>query len=190
MRLIDEGFFAADEQFELIDGFITPKMSRNPPHDAALNGIRRRLERSLAAGWIVRVQSALVTLDSVPEPDIAVVRGDDADYETRHPEARDTALVVEVANTSLAEDRRLKLQTYAQAGVGCYWIANVTDSQIESYTEPQSDGTRWSYRRRDDYSPADSIPIPNSIAGAVPSPLPTCCAADCICVGQANRSRP
>jgi hypothetical protein len=167
MRLIDEGFFAADEQFELLDGFLPPNISRNPPHDAALNRIRRRLKRSLAAGWIVRVHSALVTLHSVPEPDIAVIRGDDVDDETRHPDARDTALVVEVANTSLAEDRGVKLQTYAQAGVGCYWIANLTDSRVECHTQPQSDGTRWSYQRLDDCTPADSIPMPDSIAGAV-----------------------
>src|SRR5690349_16054317 len=98
-RMIDDGFFGADEQFELLEGWIVQKVSRNPPHDSVLNRTRRRIERALPAGWMVRIQSAVTTPDSEPEPVVAVVRGDDADYEARHPTAADSALVVEVANT-------------------------------------------------------------------------------------------
>lgn len=135
-RLIDDGFFAADEQFELLDGLITPKMSRNPPHDAVLNRIRRRLERSIRAGWMLRIQSALSIGESVPEPDIAIVRGDDADYASRHPNASDAPLIIEVANTSLTEDRTYKLQIYAKAGIGSYWVVNLIDQQIETFEKP------------------------------------------------------
>src|ERR1700734_1547572 len=92
-RLIEDHYFVADEQFELIDGYITEKMSRNPPHDAALNRARRRIERALSPGWIVRIQSAITTTDSEPEPDIAVARGEDDDYKARHPGPLDLALV-------------------------------------------------------------------------------------------------
>ena len=73
--LIDENLFVADEQFELIDGYITEKISRNPPHGAAVNRARRRIERAFPSGWIVRIQSAITTADSEPEPDIAIARG-------------------------------------------------------------------------------------------------------------------
>jgi hypothetical protein len=49
-RLINENFFRSDERFELLDGYITPKMSHNPPHDAAVNRARRRIERALPPG--------------------------------------------------------------------------------------------------------------------------------------------
>jgi Uma2 family endonuclease len=136
-RLI-EHYFVADEQFELIDGYITEKMSRNPPHDAAVNRARRRIERALPAGWIVRIQSAITTADSEPEPDIAVARGDDDDYVARHPGPADLALVVEVANTSLAIDRGPKLAAYARAGISAYWILNLDEARLEVFTSPDS----------------------------------------------------
>jgi Uma2 family endonuclease len=135
-RLIDEGFFIADERFELIDGYITEKMSRNPPHDAAVNRARRVIERALPQGWIVRIQSAITTAESQPEPDIAVARGDDADYINHHPGPLDLALVFEVANTSLAIDRGPKLAAYAHAGVQAYWILNLDDCVLEMYSFP------------------------------------------------------
>jgi hypothetical protein len=46
-RLIEDQYFVADERFELIDGYITEKTSRNAPHDAAVNRARSRIERAL-----------------------------------------------------------------------------------------------------------------------------------------------
>ena len=34
-QLIERGAFANDNRFELLEGWIVPKMSRNPPHDAS-----------------------------------------------------------------------------------------------------------------------------------------------------------
>jgi Uma2 family endonuclease len=135
-RLIEDHYFVADERFELLDGYIIEKMSRNPPHDAAVNRARRRIEQALPPGWIVRIQSAITTADSEPEPDIAVARGDDDDYMMRHPGPPDLALVVEVANTTLAADRGPKLAAYARAGIAVYWIVNLDEAQLEVFTGP------------------------------------------------------
>ena len=43
--------------------------------------------------------------DSQPEPDRCVVRGTIDDYDERHPGPDDIALLVEVADSSLADDR-------------------------------------------------------------------------------------
>jgi Uma2 family endonuclease len=144
-RLIEEGFFAADERFELLDGLITEKVSRNPPHDTAVNKTRKRLEKLLPAGWTLRVQSAITTADSEPEPGVAVVRGDDERYRRGHPGQADVGLVVEVANTTLADDRRIKLPLYARAGITAVWIVNLIDRKLEVHTEP--DPASSSYRR-------------------------------------------
>jgi Uma2 family endonuclease len=84
----------------------------------------------------VRVQPASPTADSEPEADIAVVRGDDDDYVTHHPGPADLALVVEVANTTLATDRGPKLMAYARAGISAYWIINLDEAQLEVFTTP------------------------------------------------------
>lgn len=154
-RLIDEGFFGSDERFELLDGLITQKMSRNPPHDASLDRARRRIERLLGPGWMLRVQSAIVTSDSQPEPDLAVVRGNEGDFDRQHPSASETVLVVEVANTSLADDSGIKLRTYAAAGISEYWIINIMARRVEVLTAPNGN----SYGRRTVYTEADAVPL-------------------------------
>lgn len=134
-RLISSGLFRHDEQFELIDGLITQKMSRNPPHDAALNRTRRSLEKSLPAGFITRIQSAITLATSEPEPDIVIAVGSDDDYQSKHPSAADAFLVVEVSDTSLEFDRTVKLSMYARAGVKRYWIVNTIQKQVEQYPD-------------------------------------------------------
>lgn len=167
-RLIEEQFFVADEQFELIDGYITEKMSRNPPHDAAVNRARRRIERALPPGWIARIQSAITTADSEPEPDIAIARGDDEDYLARHPGPPDLALVVEVANTTLAFDRRTKLATYARAGIVAYWIVNLNEAKLEVFTAP--DAQAASFQKCENLNVDASIAI--SLDGQASQPIP------------------
>ena len=64
----------------------------------------------------VRVQLPLVTApDSAPGPDVAVVPGRDAAYDQAHPAS--AILVVEVADTSLIQDRLTKASIYAAAGI-------------------------------------------------------------------------
>src|SRR5947209_7411074 len=74
-HMIDAGFFAHDERFELLEGWIVPKMTRHPPHDVAIDLAQDMIRPLLPADWRMRIQSAITTQDSEPEPDIAVVRG-------------------------------------------------------------------------------------------------------------------
>ena len=51
-------------------------------------------------------------------------------------------LLVEVSDTTLAYDRGLKLQLYAQAGIREVWIMDLPAETIERYTDPSGDGYR------------------------------------------------
>ena len=158
-RLISDGFFASDERFALLAGYITEKMSRNPPHDSSLDRSRRRIEKILPPGWLARVQLGLTLPDSVPEPDIAVVRGQESDFDLHHPKARDAHWVVEVAESSLYEDRTLKAEIYARWGVAIYWIINLVDAQIEAHALPSGDVAAPGYRSCIIYKSSDEIPV-------------------------------
>ncbi len=136
-RLIADGFFARDEQFELIEGFITPKMSRGPRHDATLNRARRAIEWALPSGYVVRIQSAVTLDDSEPEPDIAVARGDDDLYQSRHPGAKELQLVVEIADSSLDYDLNEKRRVYAVAGVCRLAVLDVVQRQVTVLGDPR-----------------------------------------------------
>lgn len=148
-RLIETGLLGEDDPVELLEGRITYKMPRNPRHDAAIGLASEAVARRLPAGWFVRVQSAVTTPDSEPEPDLAVVRGSARDYVNRHPEPADVALVVEVADTSLTHEREVKGRLYARAGIPTYWLVNLTDGTVEVYARPTGPSPRPEYDQRD-----------------------------------------
>lgn len=120
---------------ELIRGLLIQKMSKSPLHSA----IAKRLYDSIAAilpeGFVVRREDPLTLADSEPEPDVAVVRGSEAEFFIAHPSTAE--LVIEVAVSSSALDRE-NATLYAEAGVQEYWIILGNDRQVEVYWRPQN----------------------------------------------------
>ena len=45
-------------------------------------------------------------------------------------------LVVEVADSSLGQDRTFKSRIYAAGSIPTYWIINLADSRVEVHTDP------------------------------------------------------
>ena len=48
-------------------------------------------------------------------------------------------LAVEVANTSLDYDRKVKLALYARSGIPEVWIVNLAATEVEVYRSPVAD---------------------------------------------------
>ena len=144
LRLAQLGFLGEDDQIELLEGWPVKKMTKNPLHDGTVDQINLLLGSRLPVGWYVRVQNVVVTEDSAPEPDLAIVRGLPKDYRNQHPIPRDVALIVEVADTSVAKDRQ-KRHLYARAGITTYWLVNLLDRHLEVFSSPKSDGADADY---------------------------------------------
>jgi len=76
-------------------------------------------------------------------------------YADSLPGPEDVLLVVEVADTTLAYDRRVKLPLYAAAGIPDTWLVNLPRRSIEVHREPQ--GNRYQqvtvYRRGESITP-------------------------------------
>jgi Uma2 family endonuclease len=100
----------------------------------------------------------------MPEPDRCVVRGTIRDYARRTPEPGDIALIVEVADSSLSDDRTQAL-LYAQSRIPVYWIVNLVDRQVEVYSNPRPDG----YALCDIYRSGHHVPVvvDGSIVGQI-----------------------
>ena len=158
-QLIRAGILDENDDVELLEGYVVPKKSCNPPHDTAIRILSKHLERLLPPGWDYRAQSAITLSDSEPEPDLAVVRGDERTYSNRHPGPADLGLVVEVSDTSLAFDRTDKARIYARAGIETYWIINLVDRQVEVYTQPTGPSASPGYIRRDDVPLGGSVSL-------------------------------
>ncbi len=157
--MVASGVFTKRDRLELIEGVLIAKMTKGPRHSAVAVQLGDLLRGALPRGWHVRLEQPVrIPERSEPEPDLAVVRGASLDYEDRHPQPCDLALVVEVAESSLTSDRDIMGHIYAAAGIPVYWIVNLKGRSrlVEVYTRPTR--TRG-YRSRDDYRPGHDLPL-------------------------------
>ncbi len=146
-QMVEVGILPETNRFELIEGRIVEKDVKNPAHSTASDRTRRAIERILPGGWYVRQEQPvrIPNRRSEPEPDVSVVRGVIEDYETRHPDPEDVALVVEATRSSVAKDRALA-RVYGGGGIPVYWIVNVPRRRLEVYEGPgpqQGRGRRY-----------------------------------------------
>ena len=112
-EMIRTGIIQDDDPVELLEGWLVTKMNKNPPHVLATKLVANAFARLLPPGWHAATQDPITTDASEPEPDVSIVRGDPRDYADRHPEPADAAIVIEVADTTLARDRGIKRRIYA-----------------------------------------------------------------------------
>ena len=143
-RLIEIGLLGEDDPIELVEGRLLVAEPQHDPHARAVELASEALRVAFGFGWRIRVQLALGAA-SLPEPDVAVLRGTPRDAPPGHPTS--AALVVEVADSSLNLDRGLKARGYARAGIADYWIVNLVDGAVEVYRAPAPErARRFSYR--------------------------------------------
>jgi Uma2 family endonuclease len=147
-QLVESGFFREGDRVELLAGQLMVAEPQGARHMAAIHLAAEALRRAFGDGWYVRVQGPIALDDeSEPEPDLAVVAGGPRDHATAHPAG--PALVVEVAEWSLATDRRDKAGLYARSGVADYWIVNLPDGVLEVHRDPGPAAGAphgWTYR--------------------------------------------
>lgn len=137
-RLIECGAFGPNDRIELLGGLLVVREPQGTPHALGIRMAEEALRTAFASGWDVRGQLPVALDDeSEPEPDVSVVPGNFRDYRHDHP-AR-PVLVVEVAESSLAVDRREKAGLYARAGLADYWIVNLADHALEVHRDPVAD---------------------------------------------------
>jgi Uma2 family endonuclease len=158
-QMIELGILTDDDPIELLEGWLVTKMPKNPPHRLTTQLTREALSALLPVGYYVDEQEPITTDESEPEPDVMIVRGQRRDYHNRHPGPQDIALVIEVSDTTLQRDRKLKKHVYARGGIPIYWIINLPDQQIECYTHPSGPAEHPDYQRRQDYQSTDHIPL-------------------------------
>lgn len=157
-KLLDVGVVTAKDRCELIRGYIVEKPVINPPHATVVTKLMQQLVALLGAKAAVRVGLPITLSDSEPHPDLVVAAGVLDDYETAHPRPGQIQLVVEVADSTVAEDQTSQLELYAEAGLLVYWIVNIPDRRVEVYTQPRG-GKSPAYRARRDFGPRDSVPV-------------------------------
>lgn len=161
-RMLASGILTPDDKVELLEGLLVLKMSRYPPHILVTKRLYALLGRLLSEGWHVAKEDPVGLVASVPEPDLAVLRGTFEDYAARIPSAGDVAWVAEVSDTTYGSDRA-EIRLYAEAGIPTCWIVNIPSRRVEVYTDPTGPDSSPDYRQRRDFCGGERIPL--AIAG-------------------------
>ncbi len=122
---------------ELINGEILEMSPIGSKHVSCVNKLNALLNALLAGKAIISIRNPIITGDySEPEPDIAILKYREDFYTQEVPHARDVLLVIEVADSSVAYDREIKLPQYAQSGIPEFWLINLEDNEIELFWQP------------------------------------------------------
>jgi Uma2 family endonuclease len=141
-RMGEAGIFGDNKRIELIDGELIDMAPIGQSHAAIVNRLTRTLVLTSGDLAIVSTQNG-IRLDrhSEPQPDLAILRYRADFYETgERPGPADVLLLIEVADSSLAFDRRVKLPLYARAGIAEVWIVDVQRRILDAHRKPVGDG--------------------------------------------------
>lgn len=162
--IVESGVFGDRARLLLLDGLLVDGMTRGNAHTTAILLVLDAVRAALPAGWHPRTEAPLLLAEgpagypSVPEPDLTVARGLPRDYRNRTPEPADIGLAVEVADSSLQEDRRM-MARYAFAGIAVAWIVNLADRVVEIHGDPTGPAEAPHYRDTRTFGEAEEIPI-------------------------------
>jgi Uma2 family endonuclease len=159
-RLTELGAFDGQKVY-LFRGSLIEMSPQHHPHAFAVTKLTNALFAAFGVngGYDIRIQLPFdVPGESMPEPDGLVCT---APQGLRQPHPNEALLAVEVADSSLEEDRD-KAFEYAAASVPEYWIIDVHNRQVELYRDPIPDkstelGARYSTLRL--LNPSDSIEL-------------------------------
>lgn len=135
-QMIAAGIIDEDMRIELIDGEIVEMSPMGPAHVSRLSRTARYVERTLGDEVIIINQSPIrLPPYGEPEPDLTLLR---PDYpEDQIPGVAHIFCVIEVADSAIATDRRVKLPLYAASGIAETWLFDINQRTIERHTDPR-----------------------------------------------------
>jgi len=133
-RMGELGLFAPDARVELIEGEIIDMAPIGMAHASACDWLNKRLVLATQDRAIVRCQGPVdLSRWSEPVPDFAVLAPRMSWYADAHPVGPDTLLVIEVSDSTLRYDRKIKAPLYARHRVPEVWIVDIAHHTMHFY---------------------------------------------------------
>jgi Uma2 family endonuclease len=153
-RMGAAGILREDDRVELIEGEIVEMTPIGSRHAGQINRLNSLLAARLGSDAIVAVQNPVrLSATSELQPDVALLRPRADFYRNAHPGPADVLLIIEVADTSIEADRRVKVPLYAKAGIAEVWLLDLTSNRVVVYRRPTPEG----YEDERVLAPADSL---------------------------------
>jgi len=155
-RMAEVGILDADERVELLRGEVVEMTPIGGRHAFSVSRLTHVLYDAVGPRYYVSTQNPVsIDVHSEPQPDLVLARPDLDRYRETHPRPEDVLLLVEVADTSLDKDRKVKLPLYAEAGIVEVWIVDVNSNVVEVCRDPSGD----EYRDVRRCKPGDAITL-------------------------------
>ena len=137
-RMAEAGILHEDDPVELLDGELIEMSPIGDRHAACVLRGNTTFNARLSGRALVSIQSPIrLSSGSEPEPDIVLLRPRPDFFGGGKPGPDDVLLLIEVADTTLAYDRDVKLLFYAESGIREVWIVDLNAAQVLVYRRPR-----------------------------------------------------
>ncbi|MEA5619046.1 Uma2 family endonuclease [Cronbergia sp. UHCC 0137] len=148
----EAGVFSESDRLELINGEITEMSPIGKKHAVCV----ARLNELFFTRLLYKVQiwsqnPILLDNGSEPQPDLAILKRRDDFYAEGLPTPSDILLVIEVADSTIAYDREIKMPLYGATKIPEMWLFDLNKKAIEGYSQPSTTG----YKRMQRYEEND-----------------------------------
>jgi len=154
--MYETGVFAVSDRHELISGEIREMSPIGIKHAVCVARLTKHFERKLGDQTIIWTQNPIILSDySQPQPDLAILKWRDDFYANALPTPDDILLIIEVADSTIAYDRDVKMPLYAANGIPEMWLFDVNQQIIEGYSQLSASG----YKRTMRYEQGDTLSI-------------------------------
>src|SRR5690606_27227174 len=135
-RMGELGWFAEDERTELVDGEIIDMPPIGSRHASVVEHLTALLTAVVGNRALVRPQLPIrLGDDSEPQPDVELVRPRADRYRHAHPTATDTLLAIEISDSTLSYDLKVKVPLYARYGVPEAWVIDLEAGRLHRFGE-------------------------------------------------------
>lgn len=156
VQMTRAGILVDEDRVELIEGELYQMAPKGNRHEMMQRRLARFLSRVVRDDVAVSVEPSLyLTDDSAPEPDLLVFPDHLRIKDVRGP---DVLLAVEVADSSLGLDIKVKAPLYAEAGIAHLWVISVRSDVVYLFSRP--DGPQYDGYRMASFD--ERIPLPFS----------------------------
>lgn len=135
-KMAEAGILDEDDRVELIDGEIVQMSPIGSAHANSVNRLAELFIGKLAGRVTVSIQNPVrLTSHSEPEPDVALLKRH-GQYKQHLPMPQDILLIVEVSDSTIDNDRRVKVPLYARSDIPQVIIVDIEGDAIENYENP------------------------------------------------------
>jgi Uma2 family endonuclease len=133
-QMYEAGIFSESDRLELIYGELVTMSPINRRHAACVNRLTYLIGQDIGKRAVVAIQNPIHLSDeSEPQPDVAVLKWQDDFYSSGHPTPADIYWLIEVADTTIGVDRRIKVPLYTESGITEIWLVNLNEDCLEVY---------------------------------------------------------